>query len=148
MYALLIFFHIIFASVWAGGHLVLCTTVLPKALSKKDCNLILNFESNYEKIGIPSLIGQIITGTLLFFMRADYQFSMLFDWNNFLGRHFILKFITLAITLLLAVHARFKIIPALQSSTLTLLAIHIILVTLLSVFFILIGLSLRLNLFY
>jgi hypothetical protein len=61
---------------------------LPKALKKT--SIILNFESIYEKIGIPSLIGQILTGIWMFYYRID-NYHLLFHWNDFIGRHFILK---------------------------------------------------------
>ena len=61
----IILFHIIAAAVWTGGHLVLAIGFLPKALKNQDPGIIDFFESSYERIGIPALFLQIITGFYL-----------------------------------------------------------------------------------
>ena len=54
--------HILAATIWAGGHLVLASAVLPRALKERDVDAILSFESKYERIGMPALLIQIATG--------------------------------------------------------------------------------------
>ncbi|MFN3604759.1 MAG: CopD family protein [Leptonema sp. (in: bacteria)] len=147
MYATLVVFHIIFASIWIGGHILLLLRVLPKALKEKNPKIILEFEASYETIGIPSLILQIISGILLFTLRVE-SISELFDWTNFYGRHLILKLFLLLLTIALAIHARFRILPNLKEKNMILLGLHIFAVTLLSIGFALVGVSLRFNLFY
>lgn len=147
VYTILVFLHIVFACTWVGGHIVLCLGYLPKALKNKDVSVISNFESIYEKIGIPALVGQIITGVMMFLLRMQ-DFSNLLNWGDFYGRHFLLKMILLLITLMLALHARFRIIPNLNKNNLTLLAVHIILVTIIGILFVLVGLSIRVGLFF
>ena len=61
----LIILHLLGASVWVGGHLVLLLSVLPKALRDRDPTVILRFEHPFERIGIPALVLQLITGLLL-----------------------------------------------------------------------------------
>lgn len=146
-YIILIFFHLLFATIWVGGHLILSIGYLPKALKSKDESIILNFESIYEKIGIPSLIGQVITGLLLFFNRIN-DYSLFFNWNDFTGRHVILKIVLLLLTIGLAIHARLRIIPKLNKDNLWILAIHIISVTIIGILFILVGISIRFSIFY
>ncbi len=147
MTTLLLFLHLIFATIWVGGHIILCIGFLPRALYQKNRDIITEFESVYEKIGIPSLIGQVITGILLSIYKVS-NWQELFLWNSFYGRHFILKIFLLVLTIILAIHARLKIIPDLKESNLKILGIHIILVTIISIFFVLVGLSFRINIFY
>jgi len=40
-------------------------TVLPRALRAKDPSILLDFESGYERIGIPALLLQVVTGVWL-----------------------------------------------------------------------------------
>ncbi len=145
-YSLLLFLHILFATIWVGGHLILSMGILPKSIKTKDVSIIINFESIYEKIGIPSLIGQIFTGIILFVIRVE-NYSVLFLWDDFMGRHFILKILLLLLTLGLAIHARLRIIPNLSKENLKILAIHIIAVSIVGVLFVLVGLSIRLGIF-
>ncbi|HNU41880.1 MAG TPA: hypothetical protein PKH83_05260, partial [Cyclobacteriaceae bacterium] len=58
----LILVHVLGASVWVGGHLILSIGFLPRALQSKDINIITGFEKSFERIGIPALLAQIITG--------------------------------------------------------------------------------------
>ncbi len=76
----LILIHIISATVWTGGHLVMAIGFLPKAISLGAPQLLNDFESVYEKIGIPALFIQIITGVLL----GYNYFSSFLDFLVFL----------------------------------------------------------------
>jgi len=53
----LVILHVIGGTIWTGGHLVLSTTVLQKALKLKDKNILLDFEEQYERIGMPALLS-------------------------------------------------------------------------------------------
>ena len=44
------------------GHLILSLVVLPKALRNHDLKDLMAFEEQFEKIGMPALVLQIITG--------------------------------------------------------------------------------------
>jgi putative copper export protein len=138
--------HLLFATIWVGGHLVLSIGILPQAIKTKDVSIIVNFESIYEKIGIPSLVGQILTGIVLFLMRVE-NYSVLLRWDDFIGRHFILKILLLLFTIGLAIHARLRIVPKLNKENLNILAIHIIAVSIVGVLFVLVGISIRLGIF-
>jgi uncharacterized membrane protein len=63
--ALLLTLHVLGVCVWAGGHLVLATTVLPRALARRDARILRAFEEPFERIGIPALIIQVATGIWL-----------------------------------------------------------------------------------
>jgi putative copper export protein len=137
----LVLLHVLGASVWAGGHLILSLGFLPRALRYRDLALIISFEKHYERGGIPALLTQVVTGV---WMTLNYvPFS---EWGSLATSHHIYlwtKFGLLAGTILLAIHARFFILPKLTTENLSLLALHIILATLLALSFVITGLSFR-----
>lgn len=139
---LLLVLHVLGATIWTGGHLVLALTVLPRALTKKDVTIIQDFEAGFERIGIPALLVQIVTGVLLA-LRALGPPNQWLDVGNPLARVVLVKLCMLLATLALALHARLRIIPKLTPQTLGLLAVHISLVTILAVAFVVFGVSFR-----
>lgn len=143
-YPILIFIHITAASIWVGGHLILAVRILPKALKKNDFNVIENFEKAYEPIGIPALVILLLTGFWLAFIRIP-TFTDWFIFQEHFSKHIMLKLLLLIITLGLAIHARFFLIP---KKKLKPLAIHIVLVTLVAIAFVLVGVSLRTGLLF
>jgi putative copper export protein len=58
----LVLLHVLGATIWAGGHLILSIGFLPRALKERKLNIILDFEKQYERVGIPALLLQVITG--------------------------------------------------------------------------------------
>jgi hypothetical protein len=137
----LILLHVLGATVWAGGHLILSIGFLPQALKHKDVSIILNFESHYERIGIPALLIQVITGISMALIYVPFS-----AWGSLATSHHVLLWIKLGLlagTIALGIHARFFIIPKLTPEKLSLLALHVILVTILAVALIITGLSFR-----
>lgn len=65
MYRYIILTHILAATIWTGGHIVLATCILPPALQEKSPDLIESFESRFERLGVPALVVQVITGLWL-----------------------------------------------------------------------------------
>ena len=45
MYGLLLLLHLLAATIWTGGHIVLSLVVLPKVLKEQSPEQLLNFES-------------------------------------------------------------------------------------------------------
>lgn len=137
----LILMHVLGATVWVGGHLILSIGVLPKALRENNPQVILDFEKHFEKIGLPALLLQVVTGISMALIYVPFRF-----WGSLSTPHHVYLWTKLALlagTLLLAIHARFFILPRLTEQKLPLLAFHIVLVTVLAVFFVLTGLSFR-----
>ena len=140
---LLIIIHTLAATIWIGGHLILSIVILPNAWKKNDFRIISIFEENFEKIGIPALIIQVISGI---WMSVLYlPISNWFDFSNTISALISVKLILLALTIALAIHARFVIIPKLDNSKIPLLASHIIAVTIIGIIFLVVGLSFRLG---
>ena len=64
-YYVVLSLHILGAAVWAGGHLVLAVTILPDALRRGRAATVSEFEQRFERIGLPALAVQIVTGLWL-----------------------------------------------------------------------------------
>ena len=65
MYGILLFLHIISATAWNEGHLFLSLAILPRAFKEQSTEELKQFESAYERVGIPALLIQVITGLWL-----------------------------------------------------------------------------------
>lgn len=142
MYRALVLAHLLGASVWVGGHLVLALTVLPRALRAGDAAIVRDFEAGFEKIGIPALLVQVVTGIWL----ALHWLPDVGAWlaaGSPQARFVLAKLACLAATVALAAHARLRIIPRLDASTLRPLAWHIRGVTLIAVAFVAFGVGIR-----
>jgi len=142
MYQLLLVLHVLGATVWVGGHLVLSLAILPRALRERKPSIILDFESGYERIGIPALLVQLLTGLWL----AHHWVPGVADWfspSTPQARLILVKLALLAATIVLGAHARLRLIPRLSGENLPLLGYHVITVTLLGVAFLVVGVAFR-----
>ena len=140
---LLIILHTLGATIWVGGHLILSLSVLPEAWRKRDHRIIQAFEEKFERIGIPALLLQVITGL---WMAVNYlPVSRWLDLTETTSSLISLKLLLLLLTILLAVHARFYILPKMDDKKIPFLALHILSVTLLGILLLITGLSFRLG---
>ncbi|MGY4000888.1 MULTISPECIES: CopD family protein [Aeromonas] len=139
--------HILAATIWTGGHIVLSVVVLPRVLRERSPARLLEFESVYEKIGMPALIIQVITGLYLAY-RMLPDVSQWLDFSNPVAHPILLKLSLLALTLGFAMSARFRVIPHLSEKNLVTMAWHIIPVTIFSILFVITGVSFRTGWFY
>ena len=136
------FVHLTAGSIWVGGHLVLAFSLLPEALAKRDPELIRGFERVYERIGLPAMVVQVVTG--LWLAHAILPgFETWVEWSDPVALTISLKLACLAATIALAVHARLVIIPRLNAARLPMLGAHIVAVTALALVFVWLGLAFR-----
>ncbi|MDY3198948.1 MAG: CopD family protein [Pseudomonadaceae bacterium] len=142
MYPYLLLIHILAATVWTGGHLVLALGLLPGILRRRAVNELIAFEAAYEKWGMSALIIQVISGLWLAYIRQP-DITSWFTAEHFPSRLIQLKLGLLALTLLVAVDARLRVIPNLSVQTLPAMALRIRLVTLLGVGFVVTGTTFR-----
>ncbi len=142
MHGILLFLHVLAATVWTGGHLVLAAVVLPGVLRRKSPDELLRFESGYERIGIPALLVQVVTGLWLAYLLIP-DVGQWFNLANPVSRPITAKLLLLAITVLFAVDARLRLIPKLNKENLTAMAWHIVPVTIVSVLFVAVGVAFR-----
>ena len=142
MYRGLVIAHLLGASVWVGGHLVLALVVLPRALRTGDAAPVRDFEADFERIGIPALLVQVVTGLWLAHRWLPDPAAWLAGATP-QARLVLAKLVCLAATVGLAIHARLAIVPRLDATTLRPLAWHIRGVTLLAVAFVVLGVGIR-----
>ena len=144
---LILILHLIAATIWVGGHLVLAIGYLPKALKRKDFSYIGNFEKTYEPIGMPSLAVLVITGIL---MAYDYN-AGLSSWFSFatpIERVVSLKLTCLLTSICFAISAQTRVLPKLRKGQLNKLpemAVHIICVTLIGAVMVVLGSLVRIG---
>jgi putative copper export protein len=134
--------HILGATIWTGGHLVLAITVLPRALRARNPSIVQQFEGGYEKLGMPALALQLLTGLWLAYNLLPDPAAW-FGFESQAAAHIFAKLFLLVLTLALALHARLRVIPRLNAERLPTLAVHIVLVTILSVLFVALGVGFR-----
>ena len=147
MYGTFLLMHVLGATIWTGGHIVLVAVVLPRVLREKSPQLLLDFESRYEKIGMPALVIQVLTGLHLAH-RLLGENGAWFDFANPVSALITTKIILLFIMVLFALDARLRIIPNLNENNLVALAWHIIPVTIISILYVVIGVAFRTGWFY
>ncbi|SDL97381.1 Copper resistance protein D [Oryzisolibacter propanilivorax] len=142
MYPYVFSLHVLAATIWTGGHLVLALAVLPRALRTRSPQTLLQFEQAYEHVGMAALAIQVATGLWL-------ALQLVPDWTAWVNpgdameRAVTMKLALLLATALVAAHARARVIPNLSAQTLPLMAWHVGAVTLLGVAFVLTGVSFR-----
>ena len=147
MYTTILFLHIVSATIWTGGHLVLAIAILPRALKHRAPRTLQQFEAWYEPLGMPAFGLQILTGLWLAWrylpdVKAWVSFSSPF------ATLIACKLILVILSLLLALDARLRVIPALSPQTLPSLAWHILAITLLAVLFVGVGVGFRVGGFF
>lgn len=140
-YYLVLSLHLLGATVWVGGHLVLVLGILPAALRERRAAIVTDFERRYEHIGMPALAVQIVTGLWL----AERLLGGLDEWfaSTATARAVQVKLLLLAGTGALALHARLRVLPRLNDDTIGVLAWHIRVVSVLAVLFVLVGATIR-----
>lgn len=138
MYAAIIAIHLIAATIWTGGHIVLFFAVLLPALRHRDHTRITAFEEHFEKVGIPALLALVITGVWMAYRQLP-DLAQWFSFSSAISRTVTVKLSLLLITVVLALHARLSIIPKLSEKSLNNLAFHITSVTIVAILFALTG---------
>lgn len=147
MYTFILFAHVLAATIWTGGHLILAIIVLPRVLKEKNLRYLTQFESGYEKLGVPALIVLVATGFWLAYNIVPDVYQWV-DIGNPAGRFILAKISLLVGTVLFAIDARLRIHPNLTEHNLRSLAFHIVPVTVLSVLFVLVSVFFKAGWFY
>src|SRR5215831_11519495 len=141
---LLLIIHLLCATIWVGGHLVLTIRYLPEALKEQDQNVILNFEKKYEPIGMTALILLVITGIMMAY-KYGVSIEYWFQFSNPIEKVVSAKLLLLILTVAFALSAQFRVIPQLRKSPrkLTEMAFHIISVTAIGILMVVFGSFIR-----
>jgi hypothetical protein len=91
---------------------------------------------------LPALLVQVLTGVWL----ALHWVPQVGDWltpASFHAQLILIKLVLLAATVALAAHARARVLPGLDATTLPLLAYHVVGVTVLAVALLVAGVAIR-----
>lgn len=140
----IIVLHLLGASVWVGGHLVLLLSVLPPALRRRDPRIVLRFEERYERVGIPALVIQLFTGLWLAHRFVPGIIDA-FTFTDPIRVAVATKILLLLATMAIGMHARLRIIPRLTAERLTALAAHIVLINGLAIALLVLGMELHMR---
>lgn len=135
---IIIIIHLLAASIWVGGHLILILRILPATLQQKDISILSDFRLKFGKIGMPSLLILVVTGILLAY---DYNvpISDWFSFSNPIEKIISIKLLLLFTSLSLAVHAQKVVFPKLTSNRMLPAIVEIIIVTLIAVSMLILG---------
>jgi len=138
MTQLLVFIHVLCATVWTGGHLVLTLAILPRAQRAGDPGIVQEFEASYERLAVPALLTQVASGVWLALRvkPSDVAWS---DLGTFPVSYIALKLLLLFAILALAIHAKRRVLPQLEAGNLGVYGKHAWAVTVLSVGLVAVG---------
>ncbi|MDX9752272.1 MAG: CopD family protein [Flavobacteriales bacterium] len=138
----MIILHLLGACIWVGGHLVLLLGVLPRALRERDPSAVLRFEQGYERIGIPALLVQAVTGIWLASRYVPGLWPA-FTFGDPLRSAVAIKLLLLLGTVLTGVHARLWVLPRLTPQRMSNMALHVAVVTLMALALLYVGAFIR-----
>ena len=141
MYKYVLLLHVLAATIWTGGHLVLATRILPGVLKKRSAAMLLDFESRYEALGMSALGVQVLTGPWL--ASRLVPVSMWVSLGNPYSRLVVTKLACLILTAAFALDARYRVLPRLRDENVHSMVPHIVSVTTLGVIFVIAGVGFR-----
>ena len=140
----LLVIHLLAATVWIGGHLILATRYLPEAIKTKDLEKLKIFKDKFESIGMPSLITLVITGILMAY-DYDVTFTKWFSFSNGIEKVISIKLILFITSLTLAISAQLFIFPKLSPKKHYYVTILIIVVTFIAISMLVLGSLIRIG---
>lgn len=141
---ILLILHLLGATIWVGGHIVLAVNILPQVWKQKSTDLLFNFESRYERIGLPALLIMIITGVRMAYIY-NVKIENWFSFSNPIENVISTKLSFLVIIFMFAASAQFKVLPKLRHNIkyLPIMTFHIIMVTIISITMLILGSFIR-----
>ena len=142
MYNYVLLLHVLAATIWTGGHLVLAIAILPRVLRQRDPGALRNFESAYERVGMPALLVQVVSGLWMAHAIVP-DLTSWFSFSNPTSQLILLKLALLGATVATALDTCLRIVPNLSQQNLPAMARRIAFITLLSVGFVIVGVSFR-----
>ena len=135
---IILIIHLLAATIWVGGHLILLLRYVPKAIKTKSLEELSMFRKNFEPVGMPSLFVLIVTGII---MAYDYNVTIekWFLFENAIEKIVSIKLILLFISLTLAFITIKFVLPSIDKLSPFLLYFIIFLVTIIAVTMLILG---------
>lgn len=137
---LLLIIHLLCASIWVGGHLLLVFGHLPQALREKNQNIILDYERKYEPVGMTALFLLVVTGIMMAY-KYGVSIEYWFHFASPIEKVVSTKLLLLLLTVLFALSAQFRVLPKLKTNPdkLPEMTFHILSVTFIGVLMLIFG---------
>ncbi len=135
---IILIIHLLAATIWVGGHLILLLRYVPKAIKTKSLEELSMFRKNFEPVGMPSLFVLIVTGII---MAYDYNVTIekWFLFENAIEKIVSIKLILLFISLTLAFITIKFVLPSIDKLSPFILYFIIFLVTIIAVTMLILG---------
>ena len=135
---IILIIHLLAATIWVGGHLILLLRYVPKAIKTKSLDELSVFRKNFEPVGMPSLFVLIVTGII---MAYDYNVTIekWFLFENAIEKIVSIKLILLFISLTLAFITIKFVLPSIDKLSPFILYFIIFLVTTIAVTMLILG---------
>jgi lysylphosphatidylglycerol synthetase-like protein (DUF2156 family) len=140
----LILLHVLGACVWTGGHLYVALSVLPRAMRERDPALLQATESMIERVAMPALFVQLMTGIEIARRHAG-GFIEIIDLADPIDHFVATKLGLLLVTVALAADVHLRRDKFQGVAWLRFMAWHIVLVTLIAVALVAIGVGFRMG---
>ena len=144
LFKFLVAAHVLAATVWTGGQLLLNLRVLPKALQEGSVAQIRFFEELFEPLRVSSLGIQLVSGLWMIWIYLPGGRG-LFTAQTQMTTLLTIKLLLLFAIVALGMHAQIRLIPNLTDENLQELALHIRCVSLVSIAFVVVGVGIRLG---
>lgn len=138
--SILVILHILGASIWIGGMLIMALGVLPKAKKTNDALLLKNFEGSFHLLGMIALTLQFLTGFRLAMIYAGGM-KGLFDFSNHAAVLFMWKLVLILVTMGLFVVFKKKTLSNLDPTNVSSASAMIWMLTLLALGLMILGLG-------
>lgn len=144
IHQIILLFHLLAATIWVGGHLLLSIRYLPEAFKKKEASVLLGFKDKFELIGLPSLVILLISGVLMAYYY-DVTFIKWFSFTNGIEKIVSIKLLLLFTSVGMAINAQLFVFPKVKSENLRPVAFQIITITVIGVIMLVLGSLVRIG---
>jgi putative copper export protein len=141
---LVLIVHLVCATIWVGGHLILSLRILPIAWKKKEIGEIVEFRRKYERIGMPALILLFLTGVIMAY-HYNATVTTWFSFASAVEKVVSSKLILLGLTFSLAWSADRFLFPKLTDKDLPKITLFIVTVTTIAVAMLVLGSLVRIG---
>ncbi|POS03114.1 hypothetical protein Q361_101221 [Flavobacterium croceum DSM 17960] len=138
LHQLILIIHLLAATIWVGGHLILLLRYVPKAIKTKSLEELSAFRKNFEPVGMPSLFILIVTGIIMAY-NYNVTIEKWFLFENAIEKIVSIKLILLFVSLTLAFITIKFVLPSIDKLSPFLLYFIIFLVTTIAVMMLILG---------
>jgi len=139
---ILLILHLLAATAWLGGHLVLVLGYVPEAIRSRDPRALLDNYQRLNRVALPALLVVIVSGLWLA-LNWMPDVGLWFDSSLPIAVVILAKLALLMLTLLLLAYLRLRVLTALTPDRIARLGLVFVLLALLALVAAAIGPSFR-----